>query len=130
MIERTNATGRLGEAHFLEYAALQKWDTYIGLPGSSCDFIVDTGDKLFRVEAKCSRSPRAYGGYVIGALNSIKFDYLFVSLPIARYFIPSGEIPTSENLRGTSLLIRAHTYENYVVWRSSGYIPSDESRAA
>lgn len=87
--------GMVGEGRFIAWAAEQGWHLYRGLDGHTpCDFVVDTGSEMLRVEVKrCEtplRSQDNYYYHTLTKMDSAQFDYLFVSTPHGDYWIPSS----------------------------------------
>jgi len=92
-------TGMVGEGKFIAWASTQGWDLYRGLDGHTrCDYIVDDGEKLFKVEIKRMESEqkthRNYYYVTATKLDTSKFDFLFASTPVGDYFIPADKCPS------------------------------------
>jgi hypothetical protein len=93
-------TGMVGEGRFITWASAQGWDLYRGLDGHTrCDYIVDDGERMFRVEVKRmeseQRSEQNYYYVTATKLETSRFDYLFASTPVGDYFIPASVCPKS-----------------------------------
>ena len=91
-------TGLIGETRFIQWASEQGWQIYRGLDGHTpCDYIVDTGSDLIRVEVKRMESEqhteKNYYYVTATKLNVDRFDYLFASTPVGDYWIPADVCP-------------------------------------
>lgn len=90
--------GMVGEGRFISWASSQGWHIYRGLDGHTpCDFVVDNGERLLRVEVKrlqtVQRTHNNYYYITATKLNSNNFDFIFVSTPEVDYWIPAEECP-------------------------------------
>lgn len=96
---RSHHVGMVGEGRFIAWASEQGWHLYRGLDGHTpCDFIVDTGERLMRVEVKrveaVQASQRNYYYVTATKMDSKRYDALFISTPTGDYFIPAEDGPT------------------------------------
>lgn len=90
--------GMVGEGHFIAFASGRGWDVFRGLDGhTACDYIVDTHERLIRVEVKrieaVQKSDKGYYYCTVTKLDTDRFDYLFVSTPQGNYWIPAEKCP-------------------------------------
>lgn len=90
--------GMTGDAAFIRYAARQGWTIYKGFNGHEpCDYVVDDGDRLVRVEVKriesVQQSQRNFYYVLVTKYEAKRFDYMFVSTPSGDYYIPASECP-------------------------------------
>ena len=96
--EDSFSVGMTGDAAFISYAARNGWHIYKGFNGHEpCDYVVDTGTGLLKVEVKrvesLQKSDRNYYYCLITKFDSKRFDYLFVSTPTGDYWIPASDCP-------------------------------------
>lgn len=96
----SHSVGMVGEGRFIAWASAQGWHLYRGLDGHTpCDFVIDTGSEIVRVEVKrveaVQESDRAYYYCAITKLDTDRFDYLYVSTPQGDYWIPAKDCPAS-----------------------------------
>jgi hypothetical protein len=87
------SVGQWAEGKFLSWSGLQGWWAYKGVQGHEpCDYIVDTGPRILRVEVKGSiktqRRDKTDYHAVINKMDKQKFDYLFVATPDGIFWIP------------------------------------------
>ncbi len=88
----------IGDSDFLAFAAGHGWHVYKGFNGHEpCDYVVDTGTEVLKVEVKriesLQQSERNYYYCLVTKYDYKKFDYMFVSTPTGSYWIPASECP-------------------------------------
>jgi hypothetical protein len=95
----SHLAGLIGEGRFIEFAARQGWHIFRGMDGHErYDYVVDTGDRLVRVEVKCSLSVQQShrNWYYCSAtkLKDTEYDFMFFSTPDGDYWIPRAKVPS------------------------------------
>lgn len=123
MSTESHHKGMIGEGRFIAWAALQGWHLYRGVDGHTpCDYIVDTGERLLKVEVKFIASEQAsqknYYYLTCTKLETARFDYLFVATPNHAYWIPASDCP----MRTLSLKVVGGHYERNIT-RPGKYEP-------
>lgn len=98
-IDRTShLVGMVGDGDFIRWCAFNGYNMYKGFDGHTpCDYILDTGDSLLRVEVKrieaVQHTNSNYYYITITNLKTRNFDYLFVSTKSGCYLIPASDCP-------------------------------------
>ena len=105
-------SGLIAEGRFIEFAATNEWPIYRGVDGHEpCDYVIDMGGELVRVEVKGCWQIYNYPSqgkglyyFTVTKIQTKKFDWIFVVTPQGHYWVPSGVCPTSLSIavRGTT----------------------------